>query len=293
MEGEPMNAQHLLMLALNASMFLVVFVLGLGATFQSVTYLFRHPALLLRSILSMNVIMLAFAILVCVWFQPPPAIRIALVGIAISPVPPILPNQQLGAGGASKYVFGLLVGTALSSIVIAPLAIELLDRWYGLNVHLPPAKVATMMFVSIVIPLILGILVNRFAPAFAARITKPVSMFANILLVVAALPMLVAVTPVLWPLVGNGVVAALVAFTIVGIAVGHFLGGPSEENRSVLALATGSRHPGIPLAIASINFPDQKDVIAVVLYHLIIGALVALPYVIRRKRLHAKEASAS
>jgi BASS family bile acid:Na+ symporter len=190
-------------------------------------------------------------------------------------------------------VCGLLVGTALSSIVIAPLAIELLDRWYGLNVHLPPAKVATMMFVSIVIPLILGILVNRFAPAFAARITKPVSMFANILLVVAALPMLVAVTPVLWPLVGNGVVAALVAFTIVGIAVGHFLGGPSEENRSVLALATGSRHPGIPLAIASINFPDQKDVIAVVLYHLIIGALVALPYVIRRKRLHAKEASAS
>jgi BASS family bile acid:Na+ symporter len=286
-----MNAQHLLMLALNASMFLVVFVLGLGATFQSVTYLFRRPGLLLRSILSMNVVMLAFAIFVCVRFQPPVAVRIALIGIAISPVPPILPNQQLGAGGASKYVFGLLVGTALASIVIAPLAIELLDRWYGFDVHLPPAKVATTMFVSIVIPLILGILVNRFAPAFAQRIAKPVSMFANVLLVIAALPMLVAVTPLFWPLVGNGVLAALVAFTLVGIAVGHFLGGPAEENRSVLALATGSRHPGIALALASINFPDQKDVIAVVLYHLVLGALVALPYVIWRKRTHAAEAS--
>lgn len=284
-----MNAQHLLMLALNASMFLVVFVLGLGATFQSVTYLFRHPGLLLRSILSMNVVMLAFAILVCVWFQPPVAVRIALIGIAISPVPPILPNQQLGAGGASQYVFGLLVGTALSSIVIAPAAIELIDRWYGFDVHLPPAKVASMMFVSIVIPLIVGILVNRFAPAIAKRIAKPVSMFANVLLVIAALPMLFAVSPMLWPLVGNGVLAALIGFTIVGIAVGHFLGGPSEENRSVLALATGSRHPGIALALASINFPDQKDVIAVVLYHLVIGALVALPYVLWRKRIHAGE----
>ena len=288
-----MNAQHLLMLALNASMFLVVFVLGLGATFRSVTYLFRHPALLLRSVLSMNVVMLAFAILVCVWFQPPPAVRIALVGIAISPVPPILPNQQLGAGGATKYVFGLLVGTALASIVIAPLVIELIDGWYGFDVHLPPAEVATMMFVSIVIPLILGTLVNRLAPAFAGRIARPVSMFANLLLVAAALPMLVAVTPVLWPLVGNGVLAALVAFTLVGIAVGHFLGGPSEENRSVLALATGSRHPGIALALASLNFPDQKDVIAVVLYHLIIGALVALPYVTWRKRVHARAEPAS
>jgi BASS family bile acid:Na+ symporter len=288
-----MSAQHPLMLALNASMFLVVFVLGLGATFQGVTYLFRHPALLLRSILSMNVVMLGFSILVCVWFQPPPAVRIALVGIAISPVPPILPNQQLGAGGATKYVFGLLVGTALASIAIAPLAIELLDHWYGFDVHLPPAKVATMMLVSIVIPLILGILLNRFAPAFARQIAKPVSMFANLLLVAAALPMLLAATPVLWPLVGNGVLAALVAFTLVGIAVGHVLGGPSQEHRSVLALATGSRHPGIALALASLNFPDQKDVMAVVLYHLIIGALVALPYVIWRKRIHAREGAAA
>lgn len=288
-----MNMQHLLMLALNASMFLVVFVLGLGATFRSVTYLFRHPGLLLRSILSMNLIMLTFAILVCIWFQPPPAVRIALVGIALSPVPPILPNTQLGAGGASQYVFGLLVGTALTSILVAPLAIELVDRWFGFEAHLPPAKVASIVFVSIVIPLVLGILVHQFAPALAARIAKPLSIFANVLLVAAALPMLVAVTPVLWPLVGNGVLAALIGFTLVGVTVGHFLGGPDEDNRTVLALATGSRHPGIPLALASLNFPDQKDVVAVVLYHLIIGALVALPYVMRRKRVHAKEAMPS
>ncbi len=286
-----MNMQQLMMFALNASMFLLVFVLGLGATFRGVTYLFRHPGLLLRSILSMNVVMLAFSILVCLWFEPPPAVRIALIGIAISPVPPILPNQQLGAGGTSKYVFGLLVGTALASILVAPLAIELIDRWFGFDAHLPPTNVATIVFVSIVIPLAIGILVHTVAPEIAQRIARPLSRFANVLLVAAALPMLVAATPMLWPLIGNGVLAALIGFTVVGVTVGHFLGGPSEDNRSVLALATGSRHPGIAIALANLNFADHPDVLAVVLYHLIIGALVALPYVLWRRRLHAREVS--
>ncbi|HEY6985307.1 MAG TPA: hypothetical protein VH375_04445, partial [Rhodanobacteraceae bacterium] len=108
-----MNAIQLMMLAINASMFMVVFTLGLGATFESIIYLFRRPALLVRSLLSMNVVMLAFAIAFCLTFRPPPAINIALIGLAMSPVPPFLPNQQLGAGGSSRFVFGLLVGTAL------------------------------------------------------------------------------------------------------------------------------------------------------------------------------------
>jgi len=109
-----------------------------------------------------------------------------------------------------------------------------------------------------------------------------------VLLAAAAIPLLVAVTPLFWPLVGSGVIAALVAFTLVGVAVGHMLGGPDADRRAVLALATGSRHPGIALAIASVNFPARTDVVAVVLYHLVIGALVALPYVIWRKRARAR-----
>jgi len=287
-----MHAIQLMMLAINASMFMVVFTLGLGATFESIIYLFRRPALLFRSLLSMNVIMLAFAIAFCLTFQPPSPIKIALIGLAISPVPPFLPNQQLGAGGSSRYVFGLLVGTALSSIALVPIAIELIDRAFGASIEIPPAKVATIVFVTVLIPLLLGVVVRHFVPTIAARIERPIALVGNVLLVAAALPMLVIVTPMLWPLVGNGVLAALVAFTLVGIAVGHMLGGPDPRKRAVLALATGSRHPGIALAIASINFPAQKDVMAVVIYHLVIGALVALPYVIWRKRVRAARAAA-
>jgi BASS family bile acid:Na+ symporter len=273
-----------LMLALAGSMFLVVFVLGLGATFESVTWVLRRPRLMLRSMFAMNAVMLAFALAVCYVFAPPPAVRIALVGLAMSPVPPILPTQQLGAGGTRDYVFGLLVGSALVSIALVPLVVEALGFAAGLDIHLPVAKVATIMLASVVAPLVLGVAVHRAAPALARRIARPISIFAAVLLAIAAIAMLILATPALAPLVGNGVFAALVGFSVVGIAVGHALGGPAEENRSVLALATGSRHPGIALAIASINFPAQNDVLAVVLYHLIVGALVAMPYAIWRKR---------
>lgn len=287
-----MSATQLMMLAINASMFLVVFTLGLDTTFAGVTYLFRRPALLLRSILAMNVVMPVLAIVACLAFRPSPTIGIALVGLAISPVPPFLPNQQLGAGGPSRYVFGLLVATALASIMLVPASIALIDLSFGHTVQIPATKVATIMLITVLVPLVLGVLTRRFAPAFAARIGRPVSIFGNVLLAAAAIPLLVVVTPLFWPLVGSGVIAALVAFTLVGVAVGHALGGPDADRRAVLALATGSRHPGIALAIASINFPARTDVIAVVIYHLVIGALVALPYVIWRKRSRMREHAA-
>jgi bile acid:Na+ symporter, BASS family len=43
---------------------------------------------------------------------------------------------------------------------------------------------------------------------------------------------------------------------------------PVEEDRTTLALATSARHPGLAMAIAAANFPQQKTLVAgaVVIY---------------------------
>jgi len=46
----------------------------------------------------------------------------------------------------------------------------------------------------------------------------------------------------------------------------------------VLALCTASRHPGIAIAIAAANFPDQKRVPAAVLLYLIVNGILSGPY---------------
>jgi BASS family bile acid:Na+ symporter len=271
---------QLIPLAINASMFLIVFALGLEATMQDVTYLFRRPSLLFRSILSMNVIMLAVAVALAMLFDPPPAIRIAIVALAVSPVPPVLPSKQEKAGGSEAYTLGLLTAAALVAIVLVPASIELIGRSFGIDMHQPASTIASIVLVSVIVPLAAGILVNRFAPGFAAKIARPISIFATVLLIVAFLPVLIFEWPSVWSLVGNGIVLVLAAFTLIGLAVGHLLGGPDPGDRTVLALATSARHPGVAIAIASLNFPDhQKAVAAVVMFHLILAAIVAIPYV--------------
>jgi bile acid:Na+ symporter, BASS family len=53
------------------------------------------------------------------------------------------------------------------------------------------------------------------------------------------------------------------------------LGGPNVSDRTVLSLSTASRHPGIAMAIASTNFPNQKLFLPAILLYLIVNALLS------------------
>src|SRR5438477_12359498 len=101
-----MTLAQFIPLAINASMFVIVFVLGLNATLEDAIYLFRRPVLFFRSILSMNIVMLVLAVAVALIFDLTPAIKIALVTLAVSPVPPLLPGKQTKAGGSAAYAIG-------------------------------------------------------------------------------------------------------------------------------------------------------------------------------------------
>lgn len=282
-----MTLVRLIPLVMQASLALMVFALGLSASRGDGLYLFRHPTQLAKSVVSMNVIMLIFAIVVAALFDLHPAAKIALVALAVSPMPPILPKKQRKAGGTSSYAVGLLAASALAAIVIVPVGIELAGNYFGTDSHMPAGAVAWIVLKTVILPLGVGLFVGRIAPVLAQRFAGPITLVATLLLVVAALPILIRAMPALRSMVGNGTLIVLALFSLVGVAVGHLLGGPDPDDRTVLALATAARHPGMAMAIAHLNFPELPAVGAVVLWHLIVGGLVTLPYVRSRKRRHA------
>jgi bile acid:Na+ symporter, BASS family len=286
-----MTLAQLIPLALGVSMGLIVFVLGLHASVRDAAFLLRRPGLLVRSLLSMNIMMLAFAVLIAAFLDLHPAVKIALVGLAVSPVPPFLPTTQARAGGTASFVIGLLITTSVFAIVFAPAATELVGRIFGVTAHVPAGRVVPVVLITVIVPLILGIIVRRFAPGSTAHLARPVSLFATVLLVVSFLPALARIWPSLIGMVGDGTLAILALFTLVGVAVGHLLGGPDPDDRTVLALATATRHPGVALVIARTAFPEEHAVLAVLLWHLVVGAVVSLPYVRWRKRSHAEDAA--
>jgi len=283
-----MDLATFISLGLKTSIFLTVFGLALQTTLEAALCLFRRPSGLARSLLSMDVIMPLFAAGLAAVFNLHPAVKIALITLAVSPVPPVLPKKQVKAGGRGSYAIGLLVAAAVVAIVFTPLAVDLLGKAFDRPAQISVATIAQLVLTTVLLPLAAGIAVHHLAPALADRIARPISLVAAVLLSASALPVVFTAWPAIMSLIGNGTVLAIAAFVVVGLAAGHLLGGPVPEDRTVLAFSTASRHPGIALAIASANFPGQKLVPAAVLLYLIVNAVVSIPYVKWRKQGHSR-----
>lgn len=266
-------------LVLQLSIFLVVLSLGLTTTPAEVTSLARRPRLLVRSLLAMNFFMPLFAVTMALTFKLSPAVELALVLLAVSPVPPVLPQQQLKLGGKSDYVGSLLTVAAVASILIVPLTIELLGKIFGHDIHISPLAVAKVMGTTVLLPLAAGMLLRKVAPRLAEKASPAISKVALLLLFAAAGVLLVMLWPGILHLIGNGTILAIAVFVAAGAAIGHWLGGPDPGERSSLALATASRHPGLALAIAAANFPAQRrNVAAVIMLYFVVKAVVLIPY---------------
>jgi bile acid:Na+ symporter, BASS family len=284
-----MSAATLILLAVQLSLVLMVFSIGLGASVGDVTYLFRQPKLLIRSLLSLNVVMPLFAVALAKSFDFTPLVKAALVLLAISPLPPIFPKKSQKAGGRFSYAIGLLVAATVVSIFFIPLAMKLLGRAFDLSLEMSPGRVVTLVLWTLLLPLAAGVAVHRLSPAFAERAGPTIGKVGGILLLLGLVPILVKVWPAMMTLIGNGTLFAMVVFALVGLAAGHLLGGPDPEDRVVLALSTATRHPGIAIAIAQVNFPGEKLAAGAVLLYLLVSAVVAIPYMKWTKRPRAAE----
>ena len=134
------------------------------------------------------------------------------------------------------------------------------------------------------VPLGLGMLVAHLAPRVADRIAKPAGLIATVLLVAAFLPVLVTMWRPMMSLIGDGTLAAFVAFADAALIAGDVLGGPRQDDRVVLALSSAARHPGVAMAIASANAADEKLVPAAVLLYLVVNGIVSVLYLKWRAR---------
>jgi BASS family bile acid:Na+ symporter len=278
-----MDVKQLAMLALQISIMATVFGFGLKATTADLLYLVHRPGLLARSLLAMFVIMPVVA-LALVWaFDFPPAVNIVLVALAISPVPPLLPMKETKAGGNLSFGLGLMAILAIVSIVAVPAILAVLGRIVGRPLGMAPGAIAGVMIKAILIPLAIGLIVRAVSPGIADRLAKVVMLVVKVLLPVAVVAVLAGALAAIYALIGAGTVLALVIFTLVGLAVGHMLGGPDPDHSSVLALSTACRHPAIAFAVATTNFPEQHFG-ALILLYLIVSALVGIPYLTWQRR---------
>ncbi|WP_416907389.1 MAG: bile acid:sodium symporter family protein [Polymorphobacter sp.] len=274
-----MDPASILKLAIVGSIVLIVLAIGLSAPPGSIRAGFRDPGAILRAMLAMFVALPAVALGVS-WLLPlDPPVRVGLLALAVSPMPPILPAKEQKLGGGLDYALAIQMAASVTALVAAPLLILISAAIFGREAGFDALAMARTILITIVAPLTAGIAIAAVVPALAARLARPARLAGMAMLAVG----LVIVIWKAWP----GIVAAATSVTLVaialitlaGLAIGHALGGPEAGNRHALAVATASRHPGVAIGLAAAaSLEPRQPIVAIVLLYLLAGALLTAPY---------------
>jgi len=272
-----MDMRQAVVLTLQVSILATVFGYGLKTTADDFRYLFTRPGLLARSLVSVLVVMPIVAVLLVRTFEVKPALEIALVALAISPVPPLLPQRESKSGGSHPYGLALMAVLATLGIATIPLSVEILQRVFGQALNAATEAVVRLVLMTVLLPLGGGMAVRALWPAVAERIEPRVSLTAKILLVLGALALLAGTWRAIWEATGGGAVIAMVVFVAFGLLIGDLFGRPEREHSVVLALSSACRHPAIALSIASASMPTER-VAGTILLYLLVNFVVGVLY---------------
>lgn len=276
------------LMLVTVTIFTLMLALGVNHSFEQLTSLLRRPQLLLRSLLAVIVLVPVVVGLLLWLLELPSAIAAGLAVLAAAPGAPLTYKRTEMAGGDLTYSASLQLTLAVLAVVVAPLILAIFNALFKIvGDPITPFHVARQVAEVTFLPVIIGLLIQRFAPHLAEAIGKQVKIIGNFLFIVlfVALIFLIALSPnirMMLNLCGLATGAIIIMVTI-SLAIGYILGGPSLEQRSVLAIASIARNVGLALFIAS-RWDNGQNIIPTLLTYLILGALLGVAYSIWSKR---------
>lgn len=270
------------------TIFSLMLAMGVNHSFQQLTSLWRRPQLLLRSLLAVIVLVPVVVGLLLWVFEVPLAVATGIAVLAAAPGAPLTYKRAEMAGGEPTYTASLQLTLALLAVVITPLILAIFHALFELaDLGLTPFEVARQVAEVTFLPVIIGLFIQRFAPRLAEVTGKPVQMIANVLFILlfVVLISLLVLSPDLRMMLNLGGLptAAIIIMAASSLAIGHLLGGPSQEQRSVLAIASIARNVGLALFVAELSDHGQ-NFIPTILTYMILAALLAVPYSVWSKR---------
>jgi predicted Na+-dependent transporter len=183
---------------------------------------------------------------------------------------PLLVQVAKANVAASVGVLVLLIGT---TVFYLPLVLPFLLP----GVEVSPLDIARPLVLLMLLPLAIGLFLNRRFPQVAARLQPIVSKIANLGLVIGLIAVLALHWRALLGTFGNGAFAASIILIAGGLLAGWLISGADTEARPVLTLGTGARNIPAALVVAEHNFEDPEVLVMCVLFTILslVGLFVA------------------
>ncbi|HEY6359378.1 MAG TPA: bile acid:sodium symporter [Vicinamibacterales bacterium] len=218
-------------------------------------------------------------------------VAVGFLLMAIAPGVPFLvraagrkPGGSLGFAAELAFIMPAL------SIVTIPLTVKFVLP-PDAQAHVPAVQLGVTLLLFQLVPLLIGLLVADRAPALAGKLQRPLVLvfFVALLALLAILgPQLVKAVVAVY---GSHGMLAMLVIVLLSVAAGWLLGGPNDQYRRTLSIATALRNIGTCAVIATASFPDTL-VGPTVLTYLLVQVLVTFLVRIYFGRTAAPAASA-
>jgi BASS family bile acid:Na+ symporter len=273
----------LLVIIVKITIFSLMLAMGINLSLEKMLSLWRKPALLFRALLAVVVLVPLVVVALLKLFNLPLGVTIGLVLLAASPGAPLTTKRSQMAGARFRNSASLQLTLALLAVVITPLTLAIFAILFqSIPEKVTMLEVAKQVTIAQFLPISLGLLLQKFGAKYAVAIAQPLTFIANFLFLVLIILACIVGFPLLFKLWGLPLVAIAI-MVIVSLGIGHALGGPDEDQRSILAISCIARNVGLALFIAILN-GLEKQVMPTVVVYLMVGAVFGVLYSIYHKR---------
>ena len=242
---------------LNICLGFLMFGIALDLSTKDFKYIVQYPKAVLVGLTSQIVLLPVFTFLLIFFIQPAFSIQLGMLLVASCPGGNISNYMVHRSGGNTALSITLTSIVTLAAAIITPFSFYL---WMGI-LETPPDLATTIaldfsnmvkiIFQLIIVPLLLGMGINRYLPALKNMIIKPVKWFSVLLLIGI----------IVFALIGNIEILkshlTLVFFLVLihnGIAylIGYYfakLWNLSDKDARAISIETGIQNAGLGLIL--------------------------------------------
>lgn len=238
------------------TLFSLILLLGLTVNLRQVVSLWQRPGLLNRAILGISVATPILAIGIGHGMNLPPEAKVGLAIVSISPGTSLPLHYLVRNFKGHLYTGALQTTTAFLSIMTVPLTLAIVNEFMPANVRISPLSVAQQLLVFQLLPLVIGMLLQRFHIALLERNTKRLMTAITVLLYSL---LIWALSHQLNTLILAGIrpVVAIGLLALVSLWMGHWIGGKEIATRTLLALTLTNHNIALALFLAITNLPNM------------------------------------
>ena len=244
-------------LALALILSLMMFAVALGLRTEHFRFFKDNPKIYFAGVIAQIIGLPALTLLICYIVNPPSSVALGMILIACCPGGNTSNLLALFGRANTALSVSLTATSSLAAAFITPVSIIFWSQLYPptatllteINLDKWSFLQNTMMILAL--PLLLGMLIARFAPTLSAKLQKPLSALAGIGLIVIIIGACLQYLPIFFQL-GLAIFALVIAHNGLAFLMGFIAGELTKADtasRRALTFEVGIQNSGLGIVI--------------------------------------------